>query len=161
MKFKIIIFATINLLLVSPMFAKEKVKKHRDQIRLGGYGQVRVQETAVVDETTGQVKYIRKDIFCDTQGDMKCRDQNIVSGGTELDFDNPSEYTASEKIQAQNIINLGDLDIDSGVQSGSKTSTVQFFNVVTGTSYYRTFTYVWVTNALNEVTSSLEISEKF
>lgn len=152
----LMLFASITVL-----FGKEKVKKHRDQIRINGFNQVRVEQTLMVEPSTGEIVVIRKDIYCDGAGDMKCKDQSIALGGTELDFENPSEYTQSEKIEAQSVIDLGDLDIDSGISSGSRSKVVQFYNVVTGTFYFRTFSYVWITNALGQVTSVLDISEKF
>ena len=138
--------------------AKEKVKKDRDQIRLG-YDKVNVEIIMGVD-AYGNVTFT-KFVHCEDKGKMKCKDQNIAYNETELDFEVNSEYTGAEKLAAQNLIDLGDDDIDAGVLNGNKTETIQFYDVVNNTSYYRTFTYTWITDSNNKTTSILDISEKF
>jgi hypothetical protein len=157
---KRIIMITLALALgVTMCFAKPKVKKHRDRIRLNGYLKVQTESVTLVDGNG--TEFVSKHIFCEGAGDMRCRDQNLSILDTELDWETTSEYTGSEKAVAQGIIDLGDNDIDNGSTGGSRTSTVQFFDVVTNTYYYRTFTYTWVSNVLNEVESVLDISNKF
>jgi hypothetical protein len=157
---KKIIMITLALVLgVTMCFGKPKVKKHRDRIRLGGYLKVQSQTVTLVDANGMEI--VSKHIFCEGDGDMRCRDQNLGILDTELDWETPSEYTVSEKAVAQGIIDLGDNDIDNGSTSGTRTSTVQFLDVVTSTYYYRTFTYTWTSNVLNEVESVLDISNKF
>ncbi len=147
----LVLFATTG-------FAKEKIKKHRDRIRTGGFSEVRVEITA--EEIDGVVKIIRKDIYCKGDGDMKCKDPNIIAPGTELD-EMAWEYTPAERNIAQDIMNIGDMEIDRGVTSGHRINTVEFHDEVNQVSYYRTFTYTWVTNSLKEVSSVLDISDKF
>ena len=90
---------------------------------------------------------------------MRCRDQNFIL--PETDFDNPAQNNPSELLAAQVVIDLGDNDIDNGSTSGTRTSTIQFVDVVTSLTYYRTFTYTWVSTTLGEVNSVLDISDKF
>ena len=155
-----LIFAGFFLVLFSLTQAKEKIKKHRDQLRFG-YGLVRSVEVYLVGPT-GDLEHVRTDVFCNDSGGDRCRSSSLAyyNPTNELDvFD--QEYTLVEKNAAESLLTDGDTQIDGGVVSGNISNTIQFYNTVTSQFYYRTFSYTWLTNADGSLNSSLDISDPF
>jgi hypothetical protein len=70
-------------------------------------------------------------------------------------------YTSAEKAVAEDVLVEGDNEIEAGTASGTVSQTIQFVNTETQQSYYRTFSYVWITNSDGTIDSSLSISEPF
>ncbi len=138
----------------------DKIKKHRDQLR-SGYDKVESKEIYMVG-ANGAMEHVRTDVWCTGGGSQKFRASSIAHPYplNELDiFGN--EYTVAEKAIAESVLIDGDTQIEGGSTSGTTTQTVQFVNTSTGLSYYRTFSYVWITNSNGAVNSSLVISERF
>lgn len=146
--------------LVSSNASADKIKKHRDQLRLG-YDKVESKEVYTVGPN-GDLEHYRTDVWCSGGGAQKCRASSISQPYPlkELDiFEN--KFTEAEKVIAERVLIDGDIQIEGGSTSGTISQTVQFVNTSTEQSYYRTFSYVWITNSNGTINSSLAISDPF
>ena len=137
--------------------AKKKVTKHRDQLRLG-YAHIKTTNVYDYNPTTGAMELQHSTVICNGSGDQKCRNNNAFVLQTELD--EFTDLTVAEKAIAQQITNNGENNIDNGVANGNLTETHQFMNL-SGVSYFRTFTYSWITNTTGEIFSEINITDKF
>lgn len=148
------------ILLIGSVSAKEKIKKHRDQLRFG-YDKVTSKEVYEMGND-GELYHVRTDVWCSNGGSMRCRASSIANPDptNELDVFDPA-YTPAEKAVAENVLVDGDTQIEGGSASGTVSQTVQFINTTTGQSYYRTFSYVWITNSDGTIDSSLDVSDPF
>ncbi|MCC6720635.1 MAG: hypothetical protein IT243_00405 [Bacteroidia bacterium] len=144
----------------SNILAKEPIKKHRDRLRFG-YNVVETVEVYQVG-ATGSREYVRTDVYCREAGDDRCRASSIANSDPANELDVCNEvYASAEKAVAENILVEGDNEIEMGVASGTVSQTIQFVNTETQQSYYRTFSYVWITNSDGTIDSSLSISDPF
>lgn len=146
--------------LITSNASAEKIKKHRDQLRFG-YDKVDSKEVYMVGPN-GDLEHVRTDVWCSDGGSQRCRAASIAHPNplNELDiFEN--EFTEAEKVIAENVLIDGDTQIEGGSASGTISQTVQFVNTSTGQSYYRTFSYVWITNSNGTIDGSFDVSDPF
>lgn len=156
---RIILFGCFFLFLggVGNTFA-EKIKKERDRWRLGYESVTEVKE----GELDANGNFIVTNIWltCTGGGNDKCRPTSIANSDYELDAFG-AQFNTLEKIIGQNIMVLGENQIENGDQNGSHTETHNFVNIETGFSYYRTISFSWNTDPLGKVISELYISDPF
>jgi len=146
---------SLVLLLFSISSSAYKVTKHRDQLRLG-YSFVE-ECTSYGVNSDGSLYITQVNMSCREPGGLGCRvgANNINPPSNDLEW---ADFTSAEKAIGITMINDSEASIDLGQASGSTSQTVTFVSP-SNQSYYRTFTFSWITNTDGSVDSIFEISD--
>jgi|GEM_PF-3498964 len=155
MKKLILLTGAISLFALNVSATKPEVTKTRDKWRFG-YGDVYQTSTGTLNQETGELIIDQIEVNCFGGGSTKCRANSNLA---VPEISGLPSYTGAEAGVAQSILDDGDDDIDAGIVSGTISTTQVFYNVSSGKSYTRTFTYSWFTNPNLSVNSQLNISD--
>ena len=110
----------------------------------------------------GNVTIESLEIQCFNEGSMKCRASGIANSDATNELDVFSEeFTLAEMAVAERVLRDGDDQITGGSLSGRTSEALQFVNTENGTSYFRKFSYVWITNEDGSISSALDVSDQY